>query len=137
MAATDTAPSVKVPSEKTTVVLPRTLPRPTALTGPVRWVWESRYARKLVALDLVVGVVGALIALQLRVDPATSVSNRVLGLAGFPVLWVLTLAISRAYESRFLFAGNDEYQRVFRGAIGLIATVAIGAYAVNTQFSRR
>jgi exopolysaccharide biosynthesis polyprenyl glycosylphosphotransferase len=137
VAATDTAPSVKVPSEKTTVVLPRALPRPTALTGPVRQVWESRYARRLVLLDLFVGVVGAAIALQLQVGPETSVSNQVAGLVGFPLVWVLTLAISRAYEGRFLFAGNDEYQRVFRGALGLIATVAIWAYAVNTQFSRR
>ncbi len=137
MAATDTAPSVKVPSEKTTVILPRALPRPTALTGPARWVWEARYARKLVALDVLVALVGAVIALQLQVGPETSVSNQVSGLVGFPLVWVLTLAVSRAYESRFLFAGNDEYQRVFRGALGLIATVAIWAYAVNTQFSRR
>jgi exopolysaccharide biosynthesis polyprenyl glycosylphosphotransferase len=137
VAATDTAPSVKVPSDKTTVILPRALPRPSALTGPARWVWESRYLRRLVALDLVVGVVGAVVALQFRVGPATSVRNQVIGVSLFPLVWVLTLAISRAYETRFLFAGNDEYQRVFRGALGLIATIAIGAYAINSQWSRR
>jgi exopolysaccharide biosynthesis polyprenyl glycosylphosphotransferase len=137
VAATDTAPSVKVPSEKTTVVLPRALPRPTALTGPARWVWESRYARRLIALDVFVALAGAITALQLQVGPDTSLPNQVAGLIGFPLVWVLTLAVSRAYEGRFLFAGNDEYQRVFRGAVGLVATVAIWAYAVNTQFTRR
>ena len=76
MAATDIAPSVKVPSEKTTVVLPRALPRPSALTGPARWVWESRYARWLVVLDLLVGVVSTVIALQFRVGPSTSSPTR-------------------------------------------------------------
>jgi exopolysaccharide biosynthesis polyprenyl glycosylphosphotransferase len=137
VAATDTAPSVKVPSDKTTVVLPRALPRPTALTGPARWVWESRYVRRLVALDVIVGVIGAVLALRFSVGPPTSLRNQVIGVLIFPVVWVVSLAVSRAYESRFLFAGNDEYQRVFRGALGLIATIAMGAYVVNSQWSRR
>jgi exopolysaccharide biosynthesis polyprenyl glycosylphosphotransferase len=137
IAASDTAASVKVPSDKTTVVLPRALPRPTALTGPARWVWESHYIRKLVALDLLVGVVGALAALQFRVGPGTEFSNQVIMVLVFPLVWVLSIALGRAYEARYLFAGNEEYRAVFRGAIGLIAVVAMGAYIINTQFARR
>jgi exopolysaccharide biosynthesis polyprenyl glycosylphosphotransferase len=87
--------------------------------------------------DLLVGLIGALAALQFRVGPPPTVRVQLIVIFVFPVMWLLALALGRAYEGRFLFAGNDEYQRVFRSAIGLIATIAMGAYVIDTQFARR
>jgi exopolysaccharide biosynthesis polyprenyl glycosylphosphotransferase len=53
-----------------------------------------------------------------------------------PVVLLLVLAISRAYERRFLFVGTDEYQRVFRGGVGLIAGAAVLSYALDLDLAR-
>jgi len=54
----------------------------------------------------------------------------------FPFGWLLTLAVNRAFEARFLFVGSDEYERVFRSGIGLTAVAAVVAFAFNLHLSR-
>jgi exopolysaccharide biosynthesis polyprenyl glycosylphosphotransferase len=44
--------------------------------------------------------------------------------------------VSRAYERRYLFVGTDEYQRVFRGGVGLIAGAAVASYALDLDLAR-
>jgi exopolysaccharide biosynthesis polyprenyl glycosylphosphotransferase len=49
---------------------------------------------------------------------------------------LLVLAFSRAYERRFLFVGTDEYQRVLRGGVFLIAGAAVVSYALELELAR-
>jgi exopolysaccharide biosynthesis polyprenyl glycosylphosphotransferase len=53
-----------------------------------------------------------------------------------PVVLLLVLAFSRAYERRFLFVGSEEYQRVFRGGVFLIAGAAVSSYALDLDLAR-
>jgi exopolysaccharide biosynthesis polyprenyl glycosylphosphotransferase len=53
-----------------------------------------------------------------------------------PALLLTVLAVSRAYERRYLFVGTDEYQRVLRGGVGLIAGVALVSYALDLDLAR-
>ena len=46
------------------------------------------------------------------------------------------LALNHSYDSRFLFVGNDEYQRVLRSGLALTAAIAIGSYAVDITVAR-
>jgi exopolysaccharide biosynthesis polyprenyl glycosylphosphotransferase len=67
----------------------------------------------------------------------TSYNRAYLGLSALlPVVLLLVLAVSRAYERRFLFVGTDEYQRVFRGGVGLIAGSAVLSYALDLDLAR-
>ncbi len=47
------------------------------------------------------------------------------GSLALPILWVLAVLISRAYENRFLASSAEEYRRVINAAVGLIAGIAV------------
>lgn len=53
-----------------------------------------------------------------------------------PLGWVAALALNGAYESRRLFVGTDEYQRVARAGIAVTATVAMVSFAFEVPTSR-
>jgi exopolysaccharide biosynthesis polyprenyl glycosylphosphotransferase len=135
--ATDTASTVRVLNDGTTITLPRALPRPAELAGPAWWTWEANYVRALVVLDLAAGTIGSLAALQFRMGNPPSNRFYLFVMFAFPFAWLLALACSHAYDSRFLFVGNDEYQRVFRASVGLIATISVVAFVVDTSVARR
>ncbi len=100
--------------------------------------WEGRYVRTLVLIDLIAGTAAGAVTFELRFGEAVTTYNRAyLGLSAvLPVVLLLVLAVSRAYERRYLFVGTDEYQRVFRGGVGLIAGVAVLSYALNLDLAR-
>ncbi|MFI6075286.1 sugar transferase [Actinoplanes sp. NPDC051343] len=100
--------------------------------------WERRYVRSLVFCDLLAGVTAGATTFALRFgDEVTSYNLAYMVLTALlPVLLPVVLAVSRAYERRFLFVGTDEYQRVLRGGVGLIAGTAVISYALDLDLAR-
>jgi exopolysaccharide biosynthesis polyprenyl glycosylphosphotransferase len=100
--------------------------------------WERRYVRALVFCDVLAGVVAGGVTFGLRFGDDVTVYNRwyLLLSALLPVALLAVLVVSRAYERRYLFVGTDEYQRVFRGGVGLIAGVAVVSYALELDLAR-
>lgn len=107
--------------------------------GFARTGWETRYARLLVGLDLLVGMVAAGVALISRFGPSVN-ENYNRGYLWFtlalPFTWLLALTIYRAFEPRYLFVGNDEYERVFRAGVGLTAALAIFSFTFDLRLAR-
>ncbi len=103
-----------------------------------RQAWESRYVRALVVADLAVGVAAGVLAFGLRfgAEPTSYNSGYMVVSALLPVAMVLVLVLSRAYERRFLYVGTDEYERVIRGGLGLIAATALVSYALDLDLAR-
>jgi len=101
--------------------------------------WRGRYALGLGAIDWVVGFMAAWAALVLRFGSYGSqpfpLDYRLLTLL-FPLAWIGALAINRAYESRHLFVGTDEYARVVRSGLGLTAALAIVSFAFDLRLAR-
>ena len=101
--------------------------------------WRGRYALGLGAIDWVVGFGAAWAALVIRFGSYGSqpfpLDYRLLTLL-FPLAWIGALAINRAYESRHLFVGTDEYARVVRSGLGLTATLAIVSFAFDLRLAR-
>ncbi|MGH3739724.1 MAG: sugar transferase [Micromonosporaceae bacterium] len=100
--------------------------------------WESGYVRALLALDLCVATVAAATAFGIRFEfhlaPHTqwyAVLSAVL-----PFIWVACLALNRGYETRYLFVGSDEYQRVFRAGLTLVAVVSVVSYGLEIPLAR-
>ena len=100
--------------------------------------WERSYVRALLMCDLLAGSAAGAVTFGLRFgDEVTAYNSGYLILSAvLPVLLLLVLGVSRAYERRFLFVGTDEYQRVFRGGVGLIAGVALISYALDLDLAR-
>ena len=102
--------------------------------------WETGYATLLVVVDALAVTIAAFVALRTRFGqlPYAAVS----GLsyqwvtATFAPVWVLLMATGRAYESRFLGGGSEEYKRVFNAAIRFTAVVATFAYATKIELAR-
>jgi len=101
--------------------------------------WEATYATALVILDAVAITLAAAIALRVRFGPSAfrqaSAWTGIVG-AAFSPTWVAVMAANRAYESRFLGTGSEEFRRVFRAAIGFIAIVASVCYAAQIELAR-
>jgi exopolysaccharide biosynthesis polyprenyl glycosylphosphotransferase len=100
--------------------------------------WEHRYVRALVACDLAAGVAAGTVTFGLRFGHHVTAYNRAyLALSALlPLALLLVMAVSRAYERRYLFVGTDEYQRVLRGGMGLIAGAALVSYALGLDLAR-
>lgn len=97
--------------------------------------WQRRYVLRAALLDAAVGLVGALLGL-LRFDSGPPAAPYLVLTVVLPVAWLLSLAVGRAYEPRFLFVGNDEYRRVTNAALWLTALLVITSYAVNFPLAR-
>ncbi|HTY73072.1 MAG TPA: hypothetical protein VMI11_11700, partial [Actinomycetes bacterium] len=96
--------------------------------------WASRYARFLVLSDALVAALAAGAALLLRFGGAGGTYAWVT--VAFPALWVLSLALCRCYESRFLAEGTEEFRRVVETAVRVVAGLALFAWAFDVPFSR-
>jgi len=85
--------------------------------------WRRAYSAGSLALDLAAAVAAVVVAICLR--PGTATPNRV-GLAVLAIapLWVLLVAANRAYEQRFIGVGGEEFPRLMRAGVLLMAVVA-------------
>lgn len=101
--------------------------------------WRDRYTLGLAVIDWAVGFVAASAALVLRFGSYGTqpflLDYRLLTLL-FPLAWIAALGINRAYESRHLFVGTDEYARVVRSGLGLTAALAIVSFAFDLRLAR-
>jgi exopolysaccharide biosynthesis polyprenyl glycosylphosphotransferase len=97
--------------------------------------WLRRYARGLMVIDLVGGLIAAALALAVRFGDNFSTGYLIVTLL-FPLGFVAFVGANRAYEPRFLGAGADEYRRCLEGSLRLGAVIAIVAYAFNTPLAR-
>lgn len=97
--------------------------------------WARAYLQRLIALDFLVGVLGALLATLLRFSDDPSRGYQLLGLL-IPFAWVAALAMSNAYERRYLGVSQEEYRAVGRAIVGLLAVLAITAFLANVLLAR-
>jgi exopolysaccharide biosynthesis polyprenyl glycosylphosphotransferase len=100
--------------------------------------WDVRYLVVLLAVDLIVGLSAGVLAFSVRFGNDVTPYNRdyLLLSALLPLGFIGALALSRAYERRFLFVGTDEYQRVLRAGLTLTAALAIVSYAFDVRLAR-
>ncbi|HEX2073704.1 MAG TPA: sugar transferase [Geodermatophilus sp.] len=56
--------------------------------------------------------------------------------AALPVVWVLAMLVSRSYEERFLWVGPEEFRRVFRAAVLLLAVIGTLSWGLRIELPR-
>ncbi|GAA1688459.1 sugar transferase [Fodinicola feengrottensis] len=99
--------------------------------------WEQRYVSLLTLVDVAAAVVAAGLGFWIRFG---SIPHHawayVIGSAFFPAIWLLVLMFARAYESRYLFVGNEEYRRVLNAGLVLTAAVAFVSYVASIELAR-
>lgn len=106
-----------------------------ALERVRRPAWSKAYARRVILLDGVLSLVASLLALAFRFGTASTVEYVLLTL-GFPLAFMLSAALGRSYEPRFLGDGSEEYRRLFDSGIRLLALGAVVSYALQLEPAR-
>src|SRR5450755_3239299 len=96
------------------------------------------YRNSVYAIDVVAAVIGATMAYLVRFGPAAHGSDAryAWGIAVLPLLWLVGVGASRAYESRFLASSTEEYRRVLNAGLGLIAGISVVSYTLKAEFAR-
>ena len=120
---------------------PRTVTARPVTAEPVRprARWLRRYQAALVVVDFAAASIAVCIAFLIRFvipDHAASVVQYAVFGALLPVAWVGIVALNRAYEGRFIGAGQAEFDRLMRAFLHLTALVAIGSYASHIDIAR-
>lgn len=97
--------------------------------------WTSAYLRRMVAWDLLVGLVAGVAATLGRFGSDFHPEYALVTLA-MPLVWTFTLALANAYECRFLGVTIEEYRAVGRATLGFLALIATAAYATRQDLAR-
>lgn len=99
--------------------------------------WTARYLLLAGVADDCCGLGAGLLAYQLRFDASGHHPGAYLALSlTLPFVWLLTLVLAGAYDSRFIGVGTDEFRRVLNAGAFLIAAVAILSYASKVDLAR-
>ena len=100
--------------------------------------WRGAYLRRVIAGDLaaiaVAEVVAQLVRFDAVVDPYATVEPGML--LALPAIWLGAMLVFRAYESRFLGLGSEEFDRVLRAATAVLAVVATLSWAFRLEIAR-
>jgi exopolysaccharide biosynthesis polyprenyl glycosylphosphotransferase len=99
--------------------------------------WETRYQWSLLVTDFLVGLAAGWFAFHWRFERLTAYSGIYLIVSILlPFAMVGVLALARAYDKRILYVGTEEYDRVIRGGVALIAGIAATSYALGLPTAR-
>ena len=108
--------------------------------------WHRWYIAALVGLDLVASVLASFTAISLF--PKAISGFAVWESPGYtlfytvsyvllPLLWVIVLWGAGTYDRRYLGMGTDEFKRVFRAALTVVALVSFLVFTTKTDPSRQ
>ncbi|MEV4108183.1 sugar transferase [Nonomuraea sp. NPDC049695] len=122
---------MRVGTEESAVVLLGAVPRRASS------IWTRAYLRLLLCGDTVCALLACVCVLGLRLTAGVFIPlvEFMLGF-GLVVAWPVALMMGGAYRQRANGEGTEEFKAVFNGGVGLMATVAIMAYATQTAIAR-
>jgi exopolysaccharide biosynthesis polyprenyl glycosylphosphotransferase len=100
-------------------------------------IWTRAYLRLLLYGDTVCALLACVCVLGVRLLAGVFIPwvEFLLGF-GLVVAWPVALMMGGAYRQRANGEGTEEFKAVFNGGVGLMATVAILAYATQTVIAR-
>ncbi|MBW8765346.1 MAG: sugar transferase [Geodermatophilales bacterium] len=98
--------------------------------------WSRRYRAVLVTADCVIAVVAAVVMLWLRPWQLVPPSPYALLCLALPFLWPLALATSGAYLLQHFGTGSEEFRKVARGGLVLLAGVSVVSYGGKLDIAR-
>jgi exopolysaccharide biosynthesis polyprenyl glycosylphosphotransferase len=113
--------------------------KPKVVLRASRRKWERSYVATTIAIDASAALVAAMAAYVGRFGDHLA-SNHLWGYialsASLPVLWLAAMWVARAYETRFLTVGYEEFRRVLIAAVAVIATVGTFSWATKAEVAR-
>jgi exopolysaccharide biosynthesis polyprenyl glycosylphosphotransferase len=87
------------------------------------------------AVDLAAALIASLAAFLLRWGPGGPTESLTLALV-LPVVWLVLVASHRLYATRFLCIGSEEFRRIGRSGVALVAVCGTVAYVAAQPIAR-
>ena len=98
--------------------------------------WQRRYVARCMFADSAVALLSGALAYLIHFGWTLDWPAYLVTTALLPFVWVLAVSLNRAYEPRFLGVGSEEFRRVARAGISLVAIVSFTAYATQIEVAR-
>ena len=100
--------------------------------------WRGTYLRRIVTTDLLCITAATLLAYAIRFEgPAFHRGVLEAWMIVFlPLLWLGAFVAFRAYETRFMGLGSEEFDRVLRASTFVLAVVASVSWALKLEIAR-
>ncbi|MGH8888751.1 MAG: exopolysaccharide biosynthesis polyprenyl glycosylphosphotransferase, partial [Acidothermaceae bacterium] len=112
--------------------------RKSARGGKSTRSWLKRYIAVLVASDLLSAFIAALAAATTRPHQQDGLGSVLThyGLLIVPIPWILGLWAAKAYDPCVLGSGSDEFKRVGRTALWLVAALGLVSFWIHADIAR-
>jgi exopolysaccharide biosynthesis polyprenyl glycosylphosphotransferase len=94
--------------------------------------WRVRFTQAAIGVDLLAAGL-AIVPTALAHSGGSRAGEFSPAWFAMPLLWVTIVASHRTYERRFVGVGTDEFVRILRAGLTLLAVIAIAAYVVGTD----
>jgi exopolysaccharide biosynthesis polyprenyl glycosylphosphotransferase len=98
--------------------------------------WSRRYRALLLLTDALVGVVAGVVMLGLRPEETLPGSPYAWLCLALPVVWPAAVGMSGAYSPKFFGTGSEEFRKVARGGLWLLAAVSVVSYGAQLDIAR-
>ncbi|CCH86407.1 Undecaprenyl-phosphate galactose phosphotransferase [Modestobacter italicus] len=108
------------------------LPTPTTPRDP----WAARHRRRLVGAEVVLAAAAALVVLVAHDGVVPPAGGLFWASVSLVLAWPLLLAVTGAYEERTFGIGSDEFHRIGRAGLLLLAGLGFLSYAAELDLSR-
>src|SRR3954466_6066526 len=103
-------------------------------TGAPRWM--RRYRAALLLLDCLIAAATGAVMIPVRPVLSATAATYVGFSLALPLMWALVLAVSNAYSPKHLGNGSEEFRRVTRAGVILLAAVSVVSYAAKLDIAR-
>jgi exopolysaccharide biosynthesis polyprenyl glycosylphosphotransferase len=114
---------------------PSALPR--AVVGRRREArWSRRYRSLLIVTDAVLAVLAGAVMLAIRPGESLPGSPYAWLSVALPLLWPAAVGMSGSYSHKFFGTGSEEFRKVARGGLWLLAAVSVVSYGGQLEIAR-
>jgi exopolysaccharide biosynthesis polyprenyl glycosylphosphotransferase len=110
--------------------------RPTPLAVRDQARWSRRYRALLIAADVLIGLAAGLVMLAVRPGETLPGSPYAWLSVVLPLVWPVTVGAVSGYSPRFFGAGSEEFRKVARAGLLLLAGVSVVSYGFQLDIAR-
>jgi exopolysaccharide biosynthesis polyprenyl glycosylphosphotransferase len=98
--------------------------------------WLRRYRLVLVVMDVLIGLVAGAVMLVVRPEEILATSPYAWLSLALPVVWPVVLGCRGVYAFKYFGTGSEEFRRVARAGILLLAAVSVVSYGFQLEIAR-
>jgi exopolysaccharide biosynthesis polyprenyl glycosylphosphotransferase len=98
--------------------------------------WSRRYRALLITTDAVLALLAGVLMLAIRPGETLPTSPYAWLSVALPLFWPVAVGMSGGYSHKFFGTGSEEFRKVARGGLWLLAGVSVASYGAQLEIAR-